>query len=61
MYVACTFKNDVILAQYQMRVIIPRCVSVGSVLLPATVSKQLLLFLNKAFTNHHHPLLQVIG
>ena len=35
---------------------------VGSVLflLPVTVSKQVLLVLNKAFTNHHHPLLQVI-
>ena len=29
--------------------------------LPVTVSKQLLLCLNKAFTNHHHPLLQVLG
>ena len=27
-----------------------------SVLLPVTVSKQLSLFLDKAFTNHHHPL-----
>ena len=35
---------------------------VGSVLLlPVTVSKQLLPFLDKAFTGHHHPLLQVIG
>ena len=33
----------------------------GVVLLPVTVSKQLFLFLNKAFTNHHHPLLQVLG
>ena len=33
----------------------------GSVLLAVTVSKQLLLFLDKAFTNHHHPLLQVLG
>ena len=31
------------------------------VLLPVTVSKQVSLFLNKAFTNHHHPLLQVLG
>ena len=33
----------------------------GSVLLPATVSKQSSRFLNKAFTNQHHPLLLVIG
>ena len=33
----------------------------GFVLLPVTVSKQISLFLNKAFTNHHHPLLQPIG
>ena len=33
--------------------------SLGFVLLPVAVSKQ--LFLNKAFTNHHHPLLQAIG
>ena len=34
-----------------------------SVLLPVTVtvSKQLSQFLGKAFTNHHNPLLQVIG
>ena len=30
-------------------------------LLPVTFSKQLSLFLDKAFTNHHHPLLQVLG
>ena len=34
---------------------------IGSVLLPVTVSKQLSFFLDKASTNHHHPLLQVIG
>ena len=34
---------------------------IGSVLLPVTVSKQISSFWNKAFTNHHHPLLQVIG
>ena len=33
----------------------------GSVLIPVTVSKQLSSFWNKAFTNHHHPLLQVTG
>ena len=32
---------------------------IGFVLLPATVSKQVSLFLNKAFTTHHNPLLQV--
>ena len=31
----------------------------GSVLLPVTVSEQLSLLLDKASTNHHHPLLQV--
>ena len=33
----------------------------GSVLLFVTVSRQLSLILNKAFGNHHHPLLLVIG
>ena len=33
----------------------------GFVLLPVTVSKQVSLFLNKAFTNNHHPLLLVLG
>ena len=33
----------------------------GFVLLLVTVSKQLLPFLDKAFTNHHHPPLQVVG
>ena len=37
------------------------CVCVGFILFPVTVSHQLLLFLNKAFTKHHHPLLQVLG
>ena len=32
--------------------------SIGFVLLPVTVGKQLSLFLRKTFTNHHHPLLQ---
>ena len=38
-----------------------RFLYLGSVLLPVAVSKQLSLFLNKAFTNHHRPLLQVLG
>ena len=33
----------------------------GSVLLPATVSKQLSLFYRNAFTNHRHALILVIG
>ena len=34
---------------------------IGFALLPATVSKQLSLLLNKAFSNHHHPRLLLIG